>query len=391
MAKICFYFQLHQPLRIRPFSVFEIGTHTPYFDQAENRRILEAVSRNSYLPFLAILEKLAQDEETGFKAAFSLSGMIIEQLEAWQPDVIEGFKGLAKAEAAEFLAETYYHSLAFEFSRAEFQRQIDMQAEKIHDLFGQSPGVFRNTELLFHNPMAFFLKQAGYKGQIVEGAAQLMQGKSSNQLYHAMHMPDYPLITRNFSLSDDLAFRFSDKDWELFPLSAESFADLIDQQDGKHICIALDFESFGEHQSADTGIFDFFAALPKELKARGHEFVFPSELIETETPRAPLDAYRPVSWADQEKDDSAWMGNSRQREALRKVYELEGIVKESQDQGLLQTWSYLQCSDHFYYMADKSGSDQEVHQHFNPFESEEKAYMHFMNLIADFQISLREL
>ncbi|MEL6252377.1 MAG: glycoside hydrolase family 57 protein [Bacteroidota bacterium] len=391
MAKICFYFQLHQPLRIRPFSIFEIGTHTPYFDQAENRRILEKVSRNSYRPFLSILEALRRDPDIDFKLAFSLSGLLIEQLEAWQNDIVERLNGLAKSGAAEFLSETYYHSLAFEFSREEFRRQIHMHAEKIRDLFEQEPKVFRNTELLFHNPMAYFLKKEGFKGQIIEGAAHVMQGRSSNRLYHAMHLPDYTLITRNFALSDDLAFRFSDKNWEHYPLTVERFADLIDQQDGKHLCIAMDFESFGEHQSAETGIFEFFKALPKELKARGHEFVFPSELMELEKAQDSIDVYHPVSWADQEKDASAWMGSPRQKEALRKVYELEGIVKESQDQGHLQTWSYLQCSDHFYYMADKEGSDQQVHQHFNPFESEQKAYMHFMNLVADFQISLREI
>lgn len=387
MADICFYFQLHQPLRIRPYSIFDVGSHSPYFHMSENREILERVSQRSYQPGLLMMQKLMADADLDFKASFSLSGMLIEQLEAWRMDVIDQFKELRQTDQVEFLGESYYHSLAFEFSRSEFRRQIKLHKEKIKDLFDFEVQVFRNTELIYHNPLAFFLKQEGFKGLITEGTNPALRDQPPNQLFHAVHLADFPIILRNFYLSDDIAFRFSDTNWEHFPLSAEKFTEFVGNQSGELICIALDFESFGEHQDAATGIFSFFEQLIYLLKEAGHRFVLPSDLLERK-PKAFFDAPSAVSWADKEKDVSAWMGNSRQKEALRKIYELESTVSEKEDPIVMQNWSYLQASDHFYYMSTKKGSDASVHQHFNPFLSPKEAYLNYMNIIADFQISL---
>lgn len=392
MPSFCLFFQIHQPLRIRPYSVFEIGKHTPYFDQAENRRILTQNSQHSYDPSLRILEKLILTHGQAFKIGLSVSGTAIEQLETWQPQVLERLKRLAKTGSVEFLAETYYHSFAFEYSRPEFFRQLNLHAEKVFATFGQKPLVFKNTELLFHNPMAYYLQQKGYKGLITEGASHILGGNHPNRLYHAVHLPDFALVLRNVGLSDDIGVRFSEENWEHYPLTGDSFADLIGRQEGEQVCVGMDLTQIGEHQQAESGIFDFLADFPSKLLERGHRFMTPSELISSQAPGVSLDVPYPVSWGGHSKDQSFAMGNSRQKEALRKIYEMESMVKESNDPRIIQDWSYLQASDHFRNMnkhaTPAAGTKQEEG---NTPASPDESYMHFLNLIADFQISLREL
>lgn len=392
MLPICLFFQIHQPLRVRPYSVFEIGKHTPYFDQAENRRILAQTCEDSYDPSLRILEKLILSYGQNFKVSLSISGTALEQLEAWQPQVLERLKRLAKTGAVEFLSETYYHSFAFEYSRPEFLRQILLHTEKIESVFGQKPRVFKNSSLLFHNPMAYFLKQQGYKGIMTEAAPQILHGRHPNRLFHSVHLPDFALLLRNAGLSEDLGFRFSDKDWEHYPLTGDSFADIISRQEGDSICLGMDLAQMGNYHSSESGIFEFLADFPGKLIARGHTFMTASELIDSASPGHSLDVPYPISWGGDSKDENFAMGNSRQQEALRKIYEMESMVMESKHVGLIQDWSYLQASDHFQNM------NQQVSHHarFEPQENDsmsfaEKSYTHFLNLVADFQISLREL
>lgn len=381
MASICLYFQIHQPYRLRPYPVFEIGKQTPYFDQAENRRILELNSRNSYEPILKIIERLISEYPNDFKVCLSITGTAIEQLAAWQPTILERLKRLAKTGAVEFLAETYYHTLAFEYSRPEFVRQIQLHADKIGSLFGQKPTVFRNTELIFHNPMAYFLSQQGYKGLLLEGTAQVLDGKNSHAAYHAIHLPGFSLIPRNADLSEDLNVRFFDPTWEHFPLDTYRFAELLAGKPQDPICLGMHLELYQYSADERSAFLDFLASFPKELMKQGHSFTTPSELIENISPTEFLDIPYKTSWKGNDKNSNPWMGNSRQREALRKVYEMESAVKESENEGLIEDWSYLQSSDHFFKMATSETGDFS--------SAANDAYIHFMNLIADFQIRLR--
>lgn len=381
MASICLYFQIHQPYRIRPYSVFEIGKHTPYFDQAENRRILELNSRISYEPILKIIEQLITEHHKDFRVCLSITGTAIEQLAAWQPTILERLKRLAKTGAVEFLAETYYHTLAFEYSRPEFVRQIQLHAYKIGALFGQKPTVFRNTELIFHNPMAYFLSQQGYKGLLLEGTAQALAGKNPHTGYHAIHMPEFPLLPRDIDLSEDLSVRFFDPSWEHFPLNEYRFAELLAGNQKDRICLGMNMEDFNYPEEDRSAFLDFLAAFPKELIKQGHSFNTPSELLENLTPTESLDIPYKTSWKGNDKNANPWMGNSRQREALRKVYEMESMVKESKNEELIEDWSYLQSSDHFFKMANSETGGFS--------DAANEAYIHFMNLIADFQIRLR--
>ena len=390
MPAVCLYFQVHQPFRLHPYSVFQVGKNQKYWDKRLNKSILNRVADNCYLPAnQALLEEIDRHEGK-VKASFSLSGVLIEQLEMWRPDVLESFQKLAKTGCVDFLSETYYHSLAFLYSREEFFRQIIKHREKIWHYFQQDSRVFRHTELIYNDHLAYFLSQMGYKMTLVEGVDQALRDRSPNEIYAPPHIPEFCLLPRNYHLSDDIAFRFSDPNWSHYPLEAGNFANWLNHQPGTSINLFMDYETIGEHQNVKTGILEFFRQLPGEIaKFPNLEMKTPDELIQEERSKEPFYASEYVSWADAERDISAWQGNEMQKEALQKVFELESTILATQEEELIREWSLLQTSDHFYYMSTKSRTDGGVHNYFNPFSSPFAAYRHFMNVIADFQLKLR--
>ena len=387
MASVCFYFQVHQPFRLRRYSVFDTDRH--YFDDHKNAEICRKVAHKCYLPANRMLLENIRQHEGRFRCAFSLSGAVIDQFEAYAPEVIETFKELNNTGCVEFLSETYYHSLSFLYARDEFRAQVEMHRAKIRELFGQEPRVFRNTELIYNNDLAHFVSHMGYDGILAEGADSILGARSPNFLYRPPHAPNLKLLLKNYRLSDDIAFRFSNRAWEQWPLSAEKFARWVNQVNGNGFLVNLfmDYETFGEHQWADTGIFDFMRHLPGEvLKVSGdNNFVTPSQIIDSYEPAGEIDVPHMISWADTERDLSAWLGNAMQSNALHELYKLEGLLKEKGDEQLLTDWRRLTSSDHFYYMCTKFWADGDVHKYFSPYESPYDSYINFMNVLDNVQ------
>lgn len=390
------YFQVHQPMRIKRYRVFNVGVDHEYFnDDSEsklnNKKILEKVSNKCYLPTNKLLLKLLK-RHPEFKVSFSASGIFLEQLEKSNPEVLQTFQDLASTGQVEFLNETYYHSLSFLFSKEEFADQVKMHRKKIKNLFGQSPKVFRNTELIFHNDVAYELEKMGYIAVLAEGADHVLGWKSPNFVYRSKGSDKVKLLLKNYKLSDDIAFRFSSKDWAEYPLTAPKFASWVNEVNGNGevINLFMDYETFGEHQWEDTGIFNFLEHLPQEiLKHPDNNFVTPSEAALKYPARDDLDINHYVSWADIERDLSAWLSNSMQNDASNKLYALEQQVKLARNKKLLEDWRKMTTSDHFYYMCTKWFADGDVHKYFNPYESPYDAYISFMNALQDLKLRLK--
>ena len=390
MPSVCFYFQVHQPPRLRRYSVFDAHAH--YFDDDRNSQIARSVAHKCYLPATRLLLKLIERHDGALHLAFSLTGSVIEQLDRFAPEVLERFRELAETGCVEFLAETYHHSLASLYSQDEFLYQLDAHAEVIEDLFGQAPRLFRNTELIYSNALADLLTQTRqYRGALVEGVDQLLNKRSPNHLYSATNHPELTLLLKNYRLSDDVAFRFSDPQWAHHPLTAAPFADWVHQSGGEVCNLFMDFETFGEHQWKDTGIFEFLEALPREVLARGDHFLTPSEAIDTYEPVDTYDAPNDISWADTERDLSAWVSNAMQTSALKELFKLEGPVKASGDEQLIKDWRKLTTSDHFYYMCTKYFADGDVHKYFNPYESPYDGYINYMNVLDNLRTRIEAL
>ena len=390
MISICMYFQVHQPNRLRNYSFFNIG-EGEYFDDEINRRILKKVAENCYLPTTRLLLFLIQRYGEYFQFSFSLTGTFIEQLRKWEPEVLDQFKRLADTGHVEFLAETYYHSLASLYSEAEFKEQVRKHVATIKREFGLTPSAFRNTELIYNNRIAQVVSDMGYIAVLLEGADRLLGWRSPNYVSVPRNNPELKCFMRNYRLSDDIAFRFSAKEWVEYPLTADKFARWIYKISnmGDVVNLFMDFETFGEHQWKDTGIFNFLQTLPGIIQEYGN-FYFRtiSATARKLTAFGFVDTEKTLSWADLDRDASAWIGNSMQQEALDAVYELEGIVKEKGDPEILDIWRKLQTSDHFYYMSTKYLSDGAVHRYFNPYRSPHEAYIFFMNVLQDFRQKL---
>lgn len=387
MSSVCLYFQVHQPFRLKPYDCFMIGYDHFYEDEGANRSILERVASKCYLPANRTILRLIKKYKGDFKVAYSISGTALDQFEKYCPEVIESFQKLAETGCVEFLSETYYHSLSFLYSKKEFLRQVIKHKQKIEALFHQTPSIFRNTELIYTNELAKFMDDMGYKGIICEGSENALGDKSPNVVYHADHSYYFKCLLRNYKLSDDIAFRFSNKSWSEYPLTASKFATWVKQSlaNTNTVNLCMDYETFGEHQWEESGIFDFLKKLPKELLKRGIEFKTPSDTLNTYSVQGKYDVPNYNSWADTERDLSAWLGNSLQQDAIERVYQLEQLVKEINDKKLLDTWSKLQTSDHFYYMCTKHWNDGEVHKYFNPYKTPYDAYINYMNIITDFE------
>jgi len=391
MVSICFYFQVHQPFRMRKYSLFEIGKNRNYFDDQKNIEVLKKVARKCYLPANALMLELL-NKYPQFKISYSLSGVFMEQCEKWAPEVIESFKKLVDTGRVEILSETYYHSLSYLFSKEEFKEQVELHKKKIKELFNYTPQVFRNTELIYNNEIANFVEGMGFKGIVAEGWDPVLGWRSANFVYKPKTTKSMKLLMKNYRLSDDIAFRFSNKGWPEWPLTTDKFSNWVNAYNGNGECINLfmDYETIGEHQWEDTGIFEFLRALPGEiLKNPDNSFKMPSELIRDHEAKDEIDCHNMISWADLERDLSAWLGNRIQQSAINRLYSMEKEIKLHPDKQLLEDWRKLQTSDHFYYMCTKWFSDGDVHKYFNPYDSPYDSFINFMNIVNDMTIRLK--
>ena len=387
MPSICFYFQVHQPSRLRNYTYFDIGHSDDYEDEAANREILNKVATKCYLPANRVLLALLREHKGAFRISYSISGVALDQFERYNPAVLDSFRRLADTGCVEFLDETYYHSLSFLYSRPEFREQVQRHRDRIKTLFGQTPTAFRNTELIYSNDLAQEIEQLGYTTILAEGADRVLGWRSPNFVYQPTGCHKLRLLLKNYRLSDDIAFRFSNRDWPEYPLTANKFAKWVHQINaaGEVVNLFMDFETFGEHQWQETGIFEFLKMIPGTILSHpDFRFQTPSEAAAHYTPVAPIDVPQYVSWADVERDLTAWIGNDMQNDAIRSIYELEKQVRAHNDPKLLHTWRQLQTSDHFYYMCTKWFADGDVHKYFNPYASPYDAYINYMNVLTDF-------
>ena len=391
MSALCFYFQVHQPYRLRHYTFFDIGVDSFYEDEDANCGIMLKVARKCYLPMNALLLKLIRKYDGRFKVSFSISGTALDQFEAYAPEVIQSFRELVATGCVELLSETYNHSLAFLYSPEEFREQVALHDERIEALFGVTPRVFRNTELIYNNDLARAVEAMGYKAVLAEGADHVLGWRSPNFVYRPAGCDRLKLLLKNYRLSDDIAFRFSNRSWNEWPLTADKFAGWIASDDtvGEVVNLFMDYETFGEHQKASTGIFDFMKALPKAaLATRKLEFATVSEAAKKYQPVAVLHCPHVMSWADEERDVTAWLGNELQNEAFTKLYGLRDKIKALKNKDFDYVWNFLQTSDHFYYMATKWLSDGDVHSYFNPYGSPYEAFINYMNVLSDFEIEV---
>ncbi len=382
---IVLYLHVHQPYRVRPYSVFDTGIRHDYFsggDQdanVDNRSIFEKVADKSYRPMNALLLRLLQTNPD-FRISLSISGVFIEQAKEWAPDVIESFQALVNTGRVEILAETYHHSLAFFYSHTEFDRQVAMHRDTIRETFGVTPTVFRNTELAYSDDLATWAEAHGFTGIVAEGWDPVLEWRSPNYVYTAART-SLPLLLKNYRLSDDIAFRFGQHS-----LTSDLYHTWVNQSLGDQSIVNLfmDYETFGEHQWSETGIFDFFDSfIHSWTDTSDGTFYTVSEAIATHQPVAEISMPHTVTWADSARDLSAWNGNKLQQEALRYVYALESDVIRSEDEALINDWRRLQTSDHFYYMYTKGFEDGTVHDYFSPYDSPYNAFLYYLNAIRD--------
>ena len=388
---VCLYFQVHQPTRLRLYRFFDIGKDSHYYDDFADRTILKRVAQKCYLPMNQLLLDVIKQQKGAFKVAFSLSGSVLEQFERYAPEVIDSFCALADTGCVEFLAETYYHSLASLASEAEFSHQVLKHKALVEQLFGQTPKTFRNTELIYSDSIGRQVYQLGFKTMLAEGARHIMGWKSPDYVYSCAEQPKLKLLLRNYSLSDDIAFRFSDKGWKDWPLTAEKYLSWLKQSEGEIINLFMDYETFGEHQAASSGIFDFMRYLPEAITQDGtFEFVTPSQAARKHKAVAPIEVPQTISWADEERDVTAWLGNELQQDAFNKLYAQTEKLSILNNPTLWEDFGHLQESDHFYYMCTKFFSDGEVHKYFNPYDTPYEAFINYMNVLSDFIIRVND-
>lgn len=391
MKTICLYFQVHQPFRFRRYRFFDIGKDHYYYDDYTNESIMNKVAAKCYLPANELLLKALNKHKGKFKIAFSITGMAIEQFKLYAPDVLESFKALARTGMVEFLGETYSHSLVSLKDYEEFKTQVESHSALIEELFGQKPQVFRNTELIYSDQMGEMVANLGFNAMLTEGAKHILGWKSPNFLYCNAVNPRLKVLLKNYKLSDDIAFRFGNNSWNEWPLTASKYVNWIKNLGDREevVNLFMDYETFGEHQSPDTGIFQFLEHFAAEVvKSQGLSFSTPSELAQKLQPVATVSVPHPISWADEERDLTAWLGNEMQQEAFNKLYSLLPQIKQCNDPKLMKDWQYLQCSDHFYYMCTKFFSDGDVHAYFNPYETPYEAFINYMNVLSDFSLRL---
>ncbi len=384
---ICLYFQVHQPTRLRLYRFFDIGKDSHYYDDFTNRTILKRVATKCYLPMNKMLLELIKESKGKLKLAFSISGSALEQFERYAPEVTGSFKALADTGCVEFLCETYYHSLASLASRQEFEHQVLKHKAAVEQYFGVTPKTFRNTELIYSDSIGKDVYDLGFKAMLTEGARHIMGWMSPDYVYNNEFKSGLKLLLRNYALSDDIAFRFSNRNWSEWPLTAEKYTGWIKASEGDIVNLFMDYETFGEHQGADCGIFDFMEAFVKQaLKDPELDFVTPARAVAKYKSVGDLSVPEPISWADEERDLSAWLGNELQQDAFRKLYALQEKLSLVDDAALWADFGHLQESDHLYYMCTKFFSDGEVHSRFNPYATPYEAFINYMNVLSDFTI-----
>ena len=388
---VCLYFQVHQPTRLRLYRFFDIGKDSHYYDDYANRTILRRVARKCYLPMNELLLAAIKENKGGFKVAFSITGTVLEQFDRYAPEVIDSFKALVDTGCVEILCETYNHSLAALKNGIELRNQVEKQKVALKKYLGVEPRVFRNTELIYSDEIGAQIYDMGFETVLTEGAKHIMGWRNPNFIYSNPRQPKQKLLLRNYTFSDDIAFRFSNQGWPEWPLTSEKFVQWLSSAEGEIINLFMDYETFGEHQDASCGIFDFMKALPKAALASGKlAFVTPSEAAAKLSPVSELEVPQPISWADEERDVTAWLGNELQQDAFNKLYSLVEKLSIVNDPVLWQDFGHLQESDHFYYMCTKFFSDGDVHKYFNPYDTPYEAFINYMNVLSDFTIRVNE-
>jgi len=396
MRSIVLYLHVHQPYRLRHYTIYDSGLDHSYFNANDdsdknNAKLINKVAEKSYIPTnKKLIELLNRYPE--FKLSLSITGTVLTQMEQWAPEALQSFCDLVSTGRVEILGETYHHSLAFFYSRSEFEAQVEMHKNKIEQTFGQTPRVFRNTELAYNNDLAFWAEEAGYKGIIAEGWDKILGWRNSNFIYQPAYTNNIRLLLKNYKLSDDIAFRFGDHDWSEWPLTADKFTHwLNDTPDAQVFNLFMDYETFGEHQWQESGIFNFLDDLPEKwLKKEDNTFMTVSEAIDNFEPAGFVDSPETVTWADTERDLSAWLGNPMQQQAIVALYGLADKILGTGDLGLIEDWRRLQTSDHFYYMCTKWFNDGDIHAYFSPYDTPYEAVINYMNVWHDLQFRLSE-
>lgn len=380
MKTICFYFQIHQPFRLRRYRFFDIGNNHYYYDDFQNEEIFHRISEKCYLPANRAIMEMIRKSGGKFKVAFSISGTALEQMEIYAPEVIDSFRDLAGLGCVEFLAETYAHSLASIGDPEEFKAQVRMHTEKVKALFGVEPKVFRNTELIYSDDISELVYELGFEGMLTEGAKHVLGWKSPNYVYASAIRPQLKLLLKNDRFSEDLSIRFDDHSWKEYPLTADKYISAISATaEGEKIINAfMNYEVLGSMHAADTGIFDFFKALPQYAERNDITFSLPSEIFAQTRPVDSISVPYPMSWVDEEKDCSSWLGNVLQQEAFRKLNEISERVRLCENRRIKQDWIYLQSSDHLYYMSTKH------YNLFSPYDNPYDAFNNYMNVLSDF-------
>ncbi|MFI3266428.1 MAG: glycoside hydrolase family 57 protein [Rikenellaceae bacterium] len=391
MKSVCMYFQVHQPLRLKKYRFFNMGWDRNYLDDFTNRSIMQKIAQCCYLPMNALLLENIKKYDGKFKVSFSITGAAIEQFKMYTPEVLESFRELAKTGCVEFLCETYSHSLSSLTDENEFAKEVALHAKTIKAEFGVKPTVFRNTELIYSDNIAEMVSNLGFKTILAEGAKHILGWKSPDFIYACASDQKVKVLLRNFRLSDDISFRFADQGWGGWPLTVDKFVDSLKQETGDVVNLFMDYETFGEHNSEETGIFEFMKHLPEGIiNCDELDFVTPSEAVERYQPVAVFHVPHASSWADEERDVTAWLGNDLQNEAFSKLYALKEKVDAAKDADVDYVWRFMQNSDHFYYMATKWFSDGDVHSYFNPYDSPYDAFINYMNVLSDFESVVEE-
>ena len=391
---LCFYFQIHQPVRLRRYRFFDIGKRHDYFDEYVNRSTIRRITEKCYLPMNHLIMDLIKRYGTNFKVSFSISGSALEQFALHAPEVIESFKELAKTGSVEFLAETYAHSLASLSDTDEFERQVQRHTARMEELFGQKPVTLRNSSLIYSDQIGKRVAAMGFESMLTDGAKHVLGWKSPNFVYTNVMNPRLKLLLKNSRLSDDLTLRFSDHSWHEWPLTADKYARWLKDstQDSEIVNLFMNYETFGENQLAETGIFEFMRSLPEYIfSTTDFEFLTPSEAVKKHQPVAPLHVPYPISWADEEKDITGWLGNELQNEAFEELFKIQPKVEALNDPELNEDYSRLQASDHFYYMRTKLFSDNDYHRYVSPYETPYEAFINYMNVLSDFVARVEDM
>ncbi|MDR1403928.1 MAG: glycoside hydrolase family 57 protein [Tannerellaceae bacterium] len=382
MKTICFYFQIHQPFRLKRYRFFDIGNDHYYYDDFQNEEIIRRIAERCYIPANRLFLEMIKESGGKFKAALSISGTALEQMEVYTPEVLDGIRELVKTGNIEFLSETYAHSLASLGNEDEFKKQVQLHKEKVYALFGVKPRVFRNTELIYSDEISDIVYDLGYHGMLTEGAKHILGWKSPNYLYASASRPGLKLLLKNDRFSEDLSMRFNNYSWSEYPLTADKYMSWIAStpEEEQVINLFMNYDVLGSFHPAESGIFDFFRALPRFAAEQGIGFSLPSDAFKKLKPSDAISVPFPMSWVDEEKDCSSWLGNILQQEAFEKINEISNRVHLIQDGRIQQDWLYLQSSDHFYYMNTKHPGEKGFSPYDNPYE----AFNNYMNVLSDF-------